>query len=60
VEVAPSPENLISVGYLYNSLRISDDKPQRSVGVDLGNASSIISVFDEDKVNLSGGATAIN
>ena len=58
VEVAPSPENLMSIGYLYNSLRISDNKPQRSVGVDLGNASSIISIFDEEKVNLSGSATA--
>jgi plasmid segregation protein ParM len=54
VEIAPSPENLISMGYLYNSLRISDDKQQRSVGVDLGNASSIISIFEPEDVNLSG------
>jgi len=47
VEVAPDPENLVSAGYLYNSLRISDDKHLRSVGLDLGNASSIISVFEE-------------
>lgn len=54
VEIAPSPENLISLGYLYNSLRISDEKQQRSVGVDLGNASSIISIFEPENVNLSG------
>lgn len=53
VEIAPSPENLISIGYLYNSLRISDEKQQRSVGVDLGNASSIISIFEPENVNLS-------
>ncbi|WP_326992402.1 ParM/StbA family protein [Chitinophaga sp. 212800010-3] len=47
VEVAPEPEKLMSVGYLYNSLRISDNKPQRCVGLDLGNASSIISTFDD-------------
>ena len=47
VEVAPEPEKLMSIGYLYNSLRISDNKPQRSVGLDLGNSSSIISTFDD-------------
>ncbi|PWV55927.1 ParM/StbA family protein [Chitinophaga sp. S165] len=51
VEVAPNPENLVSIGYLYNSLRISDDKHQRSVGIDLGNASSIISIFEEETLS---------
>jgi Tfp pilus assembly PilM family ATPase len=51
VEVAPDPENLVSVGYLYNSLRISDDKHQRSVGLDLGNASSIISIFEQENIS---------
>jgi len=45
VEIAPEPENLVSLGYLYNSLRISDNTHQRSVGIDLGNATSIISFF---------------
>lgn len=48
VEVAPEPEKLISVGYLYNSLRISDNKAARCVGLDLGNASSILSVFEPE------------
>ncbi len=47
VEVAPEPEKLMSIGYLYNSLRISDNKPQRSVGLDLGNSSSIVSTFED-------------
>ncbi|MFB6457889.1 hypothetical protein ACE38W_21640 [Chitinophaga sp. Hz27] len=50
VEVAPEPEKLISVGYLYNSLRISDNKPNRCVGLDLGNASSVISYFEDDHI----------
>jgi hypothetical protein len=45
VEIAPEPENLVSLGYLYNSLRISDNAHKKSVGIDLGNATSIISYF---------------
>jgi len=47
VEIAPEPEKLASIGYLYNSLRISDNYHKRCLGVDLGNASSIISYFEE-------------
>jgi plasmid segregation protein ParM len=47
VEIAPEPEKLASIGYLYNSLRISDNYHKRSLGIDLGNASSIISFFEE-------------
>lgn len=47
VEVAPEPEKLASIGYLYNSLRVSDNYHKRSLGIDLGNASSIISFFEE-------------
>jgi hypothetical protein len=47
VEVAPEPEKLASIGYLYNSLRISDNYHKRSLGIDLGNASSIISYFED-------------
>lgn len=50
VEIAPQPENLASIGYLYNSLRISDNKKDNSIGIDLGNASSIISIFDQEPV----------
>jgi len=48
VEIAPQPEKLASIGYLYNSLRISDNKPQRSLGMDLGNSSSVISTFESE------------
>ncbi len=46
VEVAPQPDTIISVGYLYNSLRVSDNNPQRCVGIDLGNANTSVSIFD--------------
>jgi hypothetical protein len=47
VEIAPQPENLASIGYLYNSLRISDNYHRKCAGIDLGNATSIISYFEE-------------
>jgi hypothetical protein len=47
VEVAPEPEKLASIGYLHNSLRLSDNYHKRCLGIDLGNASSIISYFEE-------------
>jgi hypothetical protein len=49
VEVAPQPETLASIGYLYNSLRISDNYHKRCLGVDLGNASSIVSYFVDEQ-----------
>ena len=50
VEVAPNPEHMISIGYLYNSLRISDTNESRSIGIDLGNATTAISYFDKTAV----------
>ena len=47
VEIVPDPENVVSIGYLYNSLRISDSKSDRCVGIDLGNASTAISFFEK-------------
>ncbi len=47
VEIAPEPEKLASIGYLYNSLRLSDNNPARCAGVDLGNAFSMVSYFSE-------------
>lgn len=52
VEVAEEPEKLASIGYLYNSLRLSDNNPDRCVGIDLGNAFSMISYFTEKVENL--------
>jgi plasmid segregation protein ParM len=45
VEVAPEPDKLASIGYLYNSYRISDKSHKRSVGLDIGNATTIVSSF---------------
>ncbi len=47
VEIAPDAEKLSSIGYLYNSLRVSDNYHKRSLGIDLGNSSSIISYFED-------------
>jgi plasmid segregation protein ParM len=46
VVVAPHPEYIISIGYLYNSLRISDRRPDRCIGIDLGNATTAVSYFE--------------
>lgn len=48
VEVAPDAEKLSSIGYLYNSLRISDDKFESCVGIDLGNSSTVVSTFEKE------------
>lgn len=47
VEVVPDPKNLVSIGYLFNSLRISDSRPERCLGIDLGNSSTAVSFFDK-------------
>ena len=47
VEVVPQPELIVSKGYLYNSLRVSDNNPSRCIGIDIGNATTTTSVFDE-------------
>ena len=46
VEVAPHPEYIISIGYLYNSLRISSATASRCIGIDLGNATTAVSYFE--------------
>src|SRR5664279_2878095 len=45
VEVVPDPELVVSIGYLYNSLRVSDNNPSRSIGIDIGNATTTSSIF---------------
>lgn len=52
VEVGDEPEKLASIGYLYNSLRLSDNYPDRCVGIDLGNAFSMVSYFTEKITSL--------
>lgn len=57
VEVAPEPEKLASIGYLYNSYKLSDKSPHRSVGIDIGNATTVVSLFQENTspTNLNAG-----
>ncbi len=45
VEIAPQPEKMASIGYLYNSYRLSEDQPEKCIGIDLGNSSTIVSTF---------------
>lgn len=47
VVVVNEPETIASIGYLYNSLRVSDNNPMRCIGLDLGNASTTISIFEK-------------
>ena len=47
VEVVSDPELVVSVGYLYNSLRVSDNNPSRCIGIDIGNATTTTSVFEK-------------
>jgi hypothetical protein len=51
VQVVPHPEYIISIGYLYNSLRISDSKASRCIGIDLGNATTAVSYFENTNTN---------
>jgi len=49
VEIAPDADKLASIGDLYNSLRISDEKFESAIGIDLGNATTIVSTFENEK-----------
>ena len=51
VEVVPQPEITVSLGYLYNSLRVSDNNPSRCIGLDLGNATTTVSWFEKGSNN---------
>ena len=48
VEVVPQPELIVSIGYLYNSLRVSDNNSSRCIGVDIGNATTTTSIFEKE------------
>lgn len=47
VELAPEPDKLASIGYLYNSLKISGQFPAKCAGIDIGNSSTVISIFQD-------------
>jgi plasmid segregation protein ParM len=49
IHVPDSPEQLASIGYAYNSLAINGGAKDKAVGLDLGNSSTIISTFKQEK-----------
>jgi len=59
VHVAPEPEKLASIGYLYHSLKISNRGFTRSIGLDIGNSTTVVSMF-QNGVNPGNNATLIS
>lgn len=47
LQIVESPENTASKGYALNSLRISHGKTKSSIGIDIGNATTIVTNFSE-------------
>jgi len=46
IEVLDNPETLASKGYALNSLRITNGKRRSAVGIDIGNATTIVTNFN--------------
>ena len=51
LEVAHEPQSLASRGYCINSAQLNGGVKSNAVGLDIGNSSTIVSVYDEN--NLS-------
>ena len=51
LEVAQEPQSLASKGYCINSAQLNGGVKSNSVGLDIGNSSTIVSFYDEN--NLS-------
>lgn len=49
VHVPENPEQLASIGYCYNSLAINNGARDKAVGLDLGNSSTIMTTFRQEK-----------
>lgn len=49
VHVPQNPEQLASIGYCYNSLAINGGARDKAVGLDLGNSSTILTTFKQEK-----------
>lgn len=47
--VLDQPETLASKGYALNSLRLSHGKQKSAVGIDIGNATTIVTNFDDEE-----------
>jgi len=49
VHVPENPEQLASIGYCYNSLAMNGGAKDKAVGLDLGNSSTILTTFKQEK-----------
>ncbi|SEL26840.1 ParM/StbA family protein [Parapedobacter koreensis] len=49
LEVLDNPETLASTGYALNSLRVAHGKRKSAVGIDIGNATTIVTNFDDEE-----------
>lgn len=49
VEILDNPETLASKGYALNSLRVAHGKEKSAVGIDIGNATTIVTNFDGEE-----------
>ncbi|WP_143959870.1 ParM/StbA family protein [Litoribacter populi] len=50
VHVPPNPEKLASLGYCHHSAVISGGAKDRAVGLDIGNSSTIVTTFKQEKI----------
>ncbi|GGH30038.1 ParM/StbA family protein [Sphingobacterium alkalisoli] len=50
LEVVENPETMASKGYALNSLRIAHGKKKSALGIDIGNATTIVTNFDDEEV----------
>ncbi|HWB28627.1 MAG TPA: ParM/StbA family protein [Chitinophagaceae bacterium] len=46
VIVPNKPENTASIGYLYNTLRLTSGQPNQCIGLDLGNSSTVLATIE--------------
>lgn len=49
IEILDDPETLASKGYALNSLRVAHGKQKSAVGIDIGNATTIVTNFDGEE-----------
>jgi hypothetical protein len=49
IHVPETPEQMASIGYCYNSLAINGGAKDKAVGLDLGNSSTILTTFKQER-----------
>jgi hypothetical protein len=48
LQVVPNPATFISQGYALHSAEVNGGARRRAVGLDIGNANTVITLFDEE------------